>query len=213
MTTRAFPASRWLAACGVTLTALVLAGCDTVPLDNPAPVVPLTPAPSGAPSVRAPRPLPVPSPRPQASQAMAQPLAPMPTFNVQPLGPAPIASAPQATASTPAPAGSMPSVPSASAPTAAASSASAPAAAASAPATPADAVRYVCTDRTAFLAVFGDVSVTLSTTLGVIRLEQTLSADGARYSDGDLQIWFKGREATVTNLTHPGSKTLCIEQR
>ncbi len=107
----------------------------------------------------------------------------------------PAASTPFAPASAPAPAGST------------------PVATPAVPATPADAVRYVCTDRTAFLAVFGDVSVMLSTTLGVIQLEQTLSADGARYSNGDLQVWFKGREATVTNLTHPGSKTLCIEQR
>ena len=209
MTTRPFPASRCRAACGVALAALVLAGCDTVPLNNPAPVVPLTPVPAAA-STAAPRPHRVTPPSPAASLATAQPLAPAPAINVQPLGPSPEASTAQAPASAPAPSASVPATPEE-----AASSASAPAAAASsaAPATPPDAVRYVCTDRTAFLAVFGDVSVSLSTTLGVIRLEQTLSADGARYSNGDLQVWFKGREATVTNLTHPGSKTLCIEQR
>jgi membrane-bound inhibitor of C-type lysozyme len=201
--------------------ALALAGCDTVSLDQPAPIVsaPLTlPAPAPAPAS-------APASAPAAPAAQASALLGAPSIAVQPLAPASAASAPAAApasapASTPAGAASAPLTamarppqPPASAPSAAGSAPLPPQAGASAPALPPGAARYVCGDRTSFIASFGDVSVTLQTALGRIQLEQTVAADGARYANGDLVVWFKGREATVNNLLQPGTSTLCVEQQ
>ena len=101
----------------------------------------------------------------------------------------------------------------ASAPAAAGSAPLPPQAGASAPALPPGAARYICGDRTSFIASFGDVSVTLTTALGSVRLEQTVAADGARYANDSLVVWFKGREATVSHLPAPGASTLCVEQQ
>ncbi|MBU6440167.1 MAG: MliC family protein [Betaproteobacteria bacterium] len=195
----------------------LLGGCETVSLNGPAPVVVLHPAASAASA-----------PAPAASvaaqpAAQAQGLQPTPGVEVQPLAPASAASLPaQPGASAPAAASAAPS---ASAPAGAAASAppaaSAPSPMASAPAPsasqplalPPGAVRYVCNDGTSFLASFGDVSVTMSTALGVLQLEQTVAADGARYANGEVQVWFKGRQATISNLRNPGSAVLCLEQR
>ncbi|MDE2120265.1 MAG: MliC family protein, partial [Betaproteobacteria bacterium] len=119
----------------------------------------------------------------------------------------PGASAPAGEASAPAPApsaGYAPSLP---------GSAAAPVQAASAPAAPPGAVRYVCNDGSSFLASFGDVSVTMSTALGVLTLDQTVAADGARYTNGQVQVWFKGRQATITRPQEPNYEVLCLEQR
>ena len=198
--------------------ALALAGCDTVSLNQPEPIVnaPLTvPAPPAA-SAPAPTAAPASVPAAQASALLGAP-----SIAVQPLAPASAASAPAAApASTPAGAASAPLTamarppqPPASAPSAAGSAPLPPQAGASAPALPPGAARYVCGDRTSFIASFGDVSVTLQTALGRIQLEQTVAADGARYANGDLVVWFKGREATVNNLLQPGTSTLCVEQQ
>ena len=201
------------------VSAMALAGCATVSLDQPAPVVSL-PLPSTASSAPVPA-APATPPPAAASSALAQPLSGQPGITVQPLAPATGASAPLGAASAPPTAASGPGM-AASAPNLAmarppqpgASAATPPLPAASQPAAlPPGAVRYVCGDRTSFIASFGDVSVTLRTALGQIRLEQTVAADGARYANGDLTIWFKGREATVNNLLQPGSTTLCVEQR
>ena len=190
----------------------LLGGCETVSLNGPAPVVALPPA-----SAPASAPAPVAS-VPAQPAAQAQGLQPAPGVEVQPLAPASAASLPaQPGASAPAPAASTASgVAPPAAPGAAPASApaSAPAASASQPLTlPPGAVRYVCNDGTSFLASFGDVSVTMSTALGVLQLEQTVAADGARYANGEVQVWFKGRQATITNLRSPGSAVLCLEQR
>ena len=191
----------------------LLGGCETVSLNGPAPVVVLHPA-----AAPASTPAPVAS-VPAQPAAQAQGLQPTPGVEVQPLAPASAASLPaQPGASAPAPAASTASAAAAPAAPGAASApstpASAPAASASQPATlPPGAVRYVCNDGTSFLASFGDVSVTMSTALGVLQLEQTVAADGARYANGEVQVWFKGRQATITNLRSPGSAVLCLEQR
>jgi Predicted periplasmic protein len=206
---------------GAGLVTLLLAGCETaVPLNGPAPVVNL---PMAQPAYTPPAPRSTYSPPPAPSYAPpaaeAQPLQPTPGIAVQPLGPepAPFASA----ASSPLPAASAPG--SVYPPAAASTVPPAPGSAVQTPTPPAfnapsgplpaNAVRYVCNDGTSFVATFGDVSVTLSTALGTVKLEQTVAADGARYKNGDLQVWFKGRQATVNNLTQAGSTTLCVEQR
>ncbi|WP_231480697.1 MliC family protein [Thiomonas sp. FB-Cd] len=208
---------------GTVALAALLAGCETaVPLNGPAPIVNI---PMSAPPARVPpaprntySPPPAPSAQPPAAEA--QPLQPTPGIAVQPLAPesaplpAPLApssqAAPPASGAMAPPAVSVyPPVPTAPAqqpmPSASGPQPSGP--------LPANAVRFVCNDGTSFIATFGDVSVTLSTALGVVRLDQTVAADGARYKNGDLQVWFKGRQATVTNLTQAGGSALCVEQR
>ncbi len=192
----------------------LLAGCETVSLNTPAPVVVLHPAsaPSAPASAAAPAP-------PQAPAAQAQGLQPTPGVQVQPLAPASAASLPALPASGAAPAAPTPpasaalpaSAPAAPAMPGSAPAASAPAAAASAAA--AGAVRYVCNDGTSFLATFGDINVTMSTALGVLTLDQTVAADGARYANAQIQVWFKGRQATITRLRNPDAQVLCLEQR
>ncbi len=194
----------------------LLGGCETVSLNGPAPVVVLHPASAPAPAAAASA-----ASVPAQPAAQAQGLQPTPGVEVQPLAPASAASLPalpgaSAPAASSAPfAASAPAAPSAPAPASAPSlPASAPAASASQPQVlPPGATRYVCNDGTSFLASFGDVSVTMSTALGVLQLEQTVAADGARYANGEVQVWFKGRQATITNLRSPGSAVLCLEQR
>ena len=180
------------------LGALTLAGCASpVNLNAPVPVQqlnPPTPRVTVPPSTYAPV---TPQPTPQPSQSEAQPLAPSAPITVQPLGPsgvAPAASAPMAT---------MPAAP------APAPNESAPQS--SAPALPPGAVRFNCQDGSSFIATFGDVSVTLQTALGNLTLDQTVSADGARYRNSAFQVWFKGRQATVTNFLQ-NTNTVCQQQ-
>lgn len=178
------------------LGALTLAGCASpVNLNAPVPVQqlnPPTPRVTVPPSTYAPV---TPQPTPQPPQSEAQPLAPSAPITVQPLGPsgvAPAASAPMAT---------MPAAP--------APNESAPQS--SAPALPPGAVRFNCQDGSSFIATFGDVSVTLQTALGNLTLDQTVSADGARYRNSAFQVWFKGRQATVTNFLQ-NTNTVCQQQ-
>ena len=178
------------------LGALTLAGCASpVNLNAPVPVQqlnPPTPRVTVPPSTYAPV---TPQPTPQPPQSEAQPLAPSAPITVQPLGPsgvAPAASAPVAT---------MPAAP--------APNESAPQS--SAPALPPGAVRFNCQDGSSFIATFGDVSVTLQTALGNLTLDQTVSADGARYRNSAFQVWFKGRQATVTNFLQ-NTNTVCQQQ-
>lgn len=178
------------------LGALTLAGCASpVNLNAPVPVQqlnPPTPRVTVPPSTYAPV---TPQPTPQPPQSEAQPLAPSAPITVQPLGPsgvAPAASAPMATMpAAPAPNESAPQT--------------------SAPALPPGAVRFNCQDGSSFIATFGDVSVTLQTALGNLTLDQTVSADGARYRNSAFQVWFKGRQATVTNFLQ-NTNTVCQQQ-
>ncbi|MGE0071932.1 MAG: MliC family protein [Thiomonas sp.] len=189
----------------MTVGCLALGGCATpVDLNAPAPVQQLSPpAPrvTVPPSAYAPV---APAAQPPASQA--QPLAPSAPISVQPLGPAGVAPA----ASAPAASQYAPVTPVAPvSPAAPASSAQAPQM--PAPALPPGAVRFNCQDGSSFVATFGDVSVTLQTALGNLTLDQTVSADGARYRNSAFQVWFKGRQATVTNFLQ-NTTTVCQQQ-
>jgi membrane-bound inhibitor of C-type lysozyme len=42
-------------------------------------------------------------------------------------------------------------------------------------------------------------------------LDQTVSADGARYRNSAFQLWFKGRQATVINFLQ-NTNTVCQQQ-
>ena len=175
------------------LGVLALTGCATpVNLNQPVPVQqlnPPTPRVTVPPSTYAPV-------TPQAPTSEAQPLAPSAPITVQPLGPsgvAPAASAPSAAVAPPPPAQSESAPPS------------------NAPALPPGAVRFNCQDGSSFIATFGDVSVTLQTALGNLTLDQTVSADGARYRNSAFQVWFKGRQATVTNFLQ-NTNTVCQQQ-
>ncbi len=183
-----------LSAVCAALGALTLAGCATpVNLNQPVPVQqlnPPTPRVTVPPSTYAPV-------TPQAPQSEAQPLAPSAPITVQPLGPAGVA-----------PAASAPAAPQ-SAPLAPTPEVSAPQPSASA--LPPGAVRFNCQDGSSFIATFGDVSVTLQTALGNLTLDQTVSADGARYRNSAFQVWFKGRQATVTNFLQ-NTNTVCQQQ-
>lgn len=193
---RSFPLR--LGAVCAALGALALAGCATpVNLNQPVPVQqlnPPTPRVTVPPSTYAPA-------APQAPTSQAQPLAPSAPITVQPLGPAGVAPAASAPATSQfAPLAPAPEV---SAP----QSAQQP----SAPALPPGAVRFNCQDGSSFIATFGDVSVTLQTALGNLTLDQTVSADGARYRNSAFQVWFKGRQATVTNFLQ-NTNTVCQQQ-
>lgn len=186
--------TRVLAALG----ALALGGCAApVNLNQPAPVQqlsPPTPRVTVPPSTYAPV---VPQTPPPSE---VQPLAPAAPITVQPLGPAgvaPSASAPGASTYAPA-------TPAAPAPQAVTPPSPAQA-------LPPGAVRFACQDGSSFVATFGDVSVTLQTALGNLTLDQTVSADGARYRNSAFQVWFKGREATVTNFLQ-NTTTTCQQQ-
>jgi membrane-bound inhibitor of C-type lysozyme len=178
------------------LGVLALAGCATpVNLNQPVPVQQLNPP---APRVTVPPSTYAPV-TPQAPTSQAQPLAPSAPITVQPLGPAgiaPAANVPSQSTSQFAPAVPAPEV-------------SAPQQ--SVPALPPGAVRFNCQDGSSFIATFGDVSVTLQTALGNLTLDQTVSADGARYRNSAFQVWFKGRQATVTNFLQ-NTNTVCQQQ-
>ena len=182
------------------LGVLALTGCATpVNLNQPVPVQqlnPPTPRVTVPPSTYAPV-------TPQAPTSEAQPLAPSAPITVQPLGPAGIAPAANAPSQSPSPS------PSQFAPAAPAPEGSAPQQ--GAPALPPGAVRFNCQDGSSFIATFGDVSVTLQTALGNLTLDQTVSADGARYRNSAFQVWFKGRQATVTNFLQ-NTNTVCQQQ-
>ena len=208
---------------GTVALAALLAGCETpVSLNGPAPIVniPMTAPPARVPPAPRNTYSPPPAPSAQPPAAEVQPLQPTPGIAVQPLAPesAPLP-APLTPSSQAAPPASGTMAPPAVSvyPPASTAPAQQPMPPASSPQPsgplPANAVRFVCNDGTSFIATFGDVSVTLSTALGVVRLDQTVAADGARYKNGDLQVWFKGRQATVTNLTQAGGSALCVEQR
>ena len=185
------------------LGALALAGCATpVNLNAPVPVQQLNPpmpratVPASAPSSSTYAPV-----TPQTPTSETQPLAPSAPITVQPLGPsgvAPEASAPSSSQYAPVTPSSN-AVPSTPAPQS------------SAPALPPGAVRFNCQDGSSFVATFGDVSVTLQTALGNLTLDQTVSADGARYRNSAFQVWFKGRQATVTNFLQ-NTNTVCQQQ-
>lgn len=185
-----------LSAALAALGALALGGCATpVNLNQPAPVQQLNPP---APRVTVPPSTYAPvTPQPvQPPPSEAQPLAPSAPITVQPLGPsgvAPAASAPSAAVAPPPPAQAESAPPS------------------NAPALPPGAVRFNCQDGSSFIATFGDVSVTLQTALGNLTLDQTVSADGARYRNSAFQVWFKGRQATVTNFLQ-NTNTVCQQQ-
>lgn len=183
-----------LGAIGAALGVLALAGCATpVSLNQPVPVQqlnPPTPRVTVPPSTYAPV-------APQAPTSETQPLAPSAPITVQPLGPAGVAPA----ASAPTTSQFAPAVP--------APEVSAPQQ--GAPALPPGAVRFNCQDGSSFVATFGDVSVTLQTALGNLTLDQTVSADGARYRNSAFQVWFKGRQATVTNFLQ-NTNTVCQQQ-
>lgn len=184
------PFPRRLSAALAVLGVLALAGCATpVNLNQPVPVQqlnPPTPRVTVPPSTYAPV-------TPQAPTSEAQPLAPSAPITVQPLGPAGLA-----------PAASAPVAPAAPTPEASAAQSSTPA-------LPPGAVRFSCQDGSSFIATFGDVSVTLQTALGNLTLDQTVSADGARYRNSAFQVWFKGRQATVTNFLQ-NTNTVCQQQ-
>jgi len=186
-----------------TAAAALLGGCESVSLDQPAPIAwhalpaaapsaPAVPAPA-APACSAPA---AGEAAASAPAAQAQPLAPPPPIEAQPLAPASSPASAPASASAAAPA-----------------SAPAPAPAASAASAASAATLFVCDDHSSFSATFDDVGATLSTAIGVVHLEQMVSADGARYRNGELEVWFKGREATIRNLDHAGSSLHCAEQR
>lgn len=178
------------------LGALALGGCATpVNLNQPVPVQqlnPPTPRETAPPSTYAP----VTPQTTQSPQSEAQPLAPSSPITVQPLGPSGVA-----------PAASVPGA--AAAPSSPAQAESAPPSSAST--LPPGAVRFNCQDGSSFIATFGDVSVTLQTALGNLTLDQTVSADGARYRNSAFQVWFKGRQATVTNFLQ-NTNTVCQQQ-
>jgi len=71
---------------------------------------------------------------------------------------------------------------------------------------------YTCDDGTAVVARHrdeGDVYLFLPGK--TIRLPQLASGSGARYGDGNITYWSKGREATIEHAD--GSATRCGEQR
>ncbi len=74
-------------------------------------------------------------------------------------------------------------------------------------------VHYTCTDGTKLQATFsppgtsvGSVKLVYSGSLSEMMLPQALSADGGRYTEGDIEFWIKGRGAT---LTRAGRSTTC----
>jgi membrane-bound inhibitor of C-type lysozyme len=70
---------------------------------------------------------------------------------------------------------------------------------------------YRCADGTTVNAVFsapgraGSVQLTFAKAKSV-ELPQTLSADGGRYADRDMEFWIKGKTA---RLTRAGAATDC----
>lgn len=78
-------------------------------------------------------------------------------------------------------------------------------------------VHYTCADGTRLQATFSPPS----TSMGSVRLvyvgsstettlPQAVSADGGRYTHGDVEFWIKGNGAT---LTRAGKATICQASR
>ena len=74
-------------------------------------------------------------------------------------------------------------------------------------------VHYTCADGTKLQATFsppgtttGSVKLVYSGSSSEMVLPQALSADGGRYTEGDMEFWIKGRGAT---LTRAGRSTTC----
>jgi len=78
-----------------------------------------------------------------------------------------------------------------------------------APAKPPITARFDC-DTLALTAVFHDDRVVLELPDRAVTLPHVVSASGARYSDGPVTFWNKGREAT---FEIDGRKQTCREQR
>jgi membrane-bound inhibitor of C-type lysozyme len=74
-------------------------------------------------------------------------------------------------------------------------------------------VSYTCADGTSLQAVFspagssmGSVKLVYAEPSSVMTLPQAISADGGRYTQGDVEFWIKGNGAT---LTRAGKSTTC----
>lgn len=74
-------------------------------------------------------------------------------------------------------------------------------------------LHYTCADGTKLQATFsppgasmGSVRLVYSGSLSEMVLPQAVSADGGRYTKGDMEFWIKGRGAT---LTRAGKPTTC----
>jgi membrane-bound inhibitor of C-type lysozyme len=74
-------------------------------------------------------------------------------------------------------------------------------------------LHYTCADGTKLQATFsppsgsmGLVRLVYSGSLSEVVLPQAVSADGGRYTKGDVEFWIKGRGAT---LTLAGKSTTC----
>ncbi len=74
-------------------------------------------------------------------------------------------------------------------------------------------VSYTCADGTSLQATFshesssmGSVKLVYAGSLAETTLPQAVSADGGRYTLGDVEFWIKGNSAT---LTRAGISTTC----
>ena len=74
-------------------------------------------------------------------------------------------------------------------------------------------VHYTCADGTKLQATFsppstsmGSVKLVYAGSSTEMTLPQALSADGGRYTEGDIEFWIKGKGAT---LTRAGKSTTC----
>ena len=74
-------------------------------------------------------------------------------------------------------------------------------------------VHYTCADGTKLQATFsplstlmGSVKLVFAGSSTEMTLPQALSADGGRYTEGDIEFWIKGKGAT---LTRAGKSTTC----
>jgi membrane-bound inhibitor of C-type lysozyme len=74
-------------------------------------------------------------------------------------------------------------------------------------------VHYTCADGTRLQATFsppsiatGFVKLVVASVSTEITLPQAVSADGGRYTQGDVEFWIKGNGAT---LTRAGKSTTC----
>ncbi len=74
-------------------------------------------------------------------------------------------------------------------------------------------VHYTCADGTKLQATFsppststGSVKLVYAGSSTEMTLPQALSADGGRYTEGDIEFWIKGKGAT---LTRAGESTTC----
>jgi membrane-bound inhibitor of C-type lysozyme len=74
-------------------------------------------------------------------------------------------------------------------------------------------VHYTCADGTKLQAIFsppstsiGSVKLVYAGSSTETTLPQAISADGGRYTQGDVEFWIKGKGAT---LTRAGKSTTC----